>query len=532
MIRIFLSLTELIFRLLGSAAYSGALAFTGLLGSIGLSSKSAPPAVDLVIMQLAAHVLPLFLAWLVLRLVVARRQLSEPVPGRHWLTAGLVCTGAGYLLSFTVAGKSYSPWLAMSLHWSSLAAISFFLVGLTLAARSLKPRTPTSTSSEGATSDPDLATEKPRLTNLSLANLALGVAFALSSLFSIGAKVLGVLGVTSVLRLLEPYQQHILLALAGYWLPAILIYIFFRLTRLDSRLQPTTAVHSTILTANLLLVLYVATRVFASTVPGGGASFAVISMSPLVIFPAWALLAFGFITLANTSLRSGDVQPVSGRPQRFTASDGGLVVFALLLPASFSMTLPIAKMITLSTEFSRLCNSAEIKVLEPVQGAKSVALLPDSFSSMAWKQKAETRPWTAFLLNQSYLEFLERPATRESGIEGKAKYERVSTIGERILRSKPGSTAVTQYVYEPVEELTAEYEVRPARLTLEQGAELGLGGARIEIRRRLDNHLVAYAQYYWNNTESRACPQESHSGMFIYHFVAGALGVKNPEGPK
>lgn len=87
-------------------------------------------------------------------------------------------------------------------------------------------------------------------------------------------------------------------------------------------------------------------------------------------------------------------------------------------------------------------------------------------------------------------------------------------------------------MYEPVEELTAEYEVRPTRLTLDQGAELGLGGARIEIRRRLDNHLVAYAQYYWNNREFRACPQESHSGMFIYHFVAGALGVKNPEGPK
>lgn len=130
------------------------------------------------------------------------------------------------------------------------------------------------------------------------------------------------------------------------------------------------------------------------------------------------------------------------------------------------------------------------------------------------------------------MEYLERPATKESGIEGKAKYERVSTIGERVLRAKPGSTAETQYVYEPTEEITAEYEIRPARVNIEHGAELGLGGARIEIRRRLDNHLVAFAQYYWNNTEFKACPEESHNGMFIYHFIAGALNFKNPEGPQ
>jgi hypothetical protein len=379
-------------------------------------------------------------------------------------------------------------------------------------------------------SDADLATGKPRMTNLALANLAFGAAFAASSIFSTGAKILGALGITSALRLLQPYQQHSLLAFVSYWLPAILIYTLFRLTKLDSRLRPTTAVHSTILIANLLLVLYVAVRIFASTVPGGGVSFAVASMSPLVIFPAWALLAFGFIRLAYKSIRSDKIGP--HWPQRFTASDASLVVFALMLPAGFAFTLPIGKMITLSSEFSRLCSAAEIKVLEPVQGAKSIALLPDSFSSMAWRQQAVTGPWTAFLLNQSLLEFLERPATKESGIKGKAKYERVSTVGDRILRSEPGSNTVTQYLYEPSEELTAEYEVRPTRLTLENGAELGLGGARIEIRRRLDNHLIAYAQYYWNNAEYRACPQESHSGMFIYHFVAGALGVKNPNGPK
>lgn len=374
--------------------------------------------------------------------------------------------------------------------------------------------------------------ERPALTNLSLVNLSLGIAFALSSMFSIGAKLLGVLGITSVLRILQPYQQHFLLALINYWLPAVFIYIFLRLTRLDYRLRPSAVVHSAILLANILLILYVASRIYASTVPGGGISFVVVSMSPLAIYPAWILLTLGFVVLGYKSLRLVNTQPPLSHPPRFTASDSIFTLLALVIPAAFAMTLPISKMVSLSTEFTRLCNRAEVKVLERVQGAKSIALLPDLFSSMAEGQQTETRPWGGFLLNQSSLEFVERPSTKETGIEGQAKYERISTVGARILRSMPNTiSARTQYVYEPVNELTAEYEVRPIPQNLNQGGELGLGGARIEIRRKLDNHLVAYAQYYWNNKEFRACPQDAHGGMFIYQFVAGALNIKVSDGP-
>ncbi len=196
------------------------------------------------------------------------------------------------------------------------------------------------------------------------------------------------------------------------------------------------------------------------------------------------------------------------------------------------MTLPVGKIVTLTSEFGRLCQSAEIKILEQTKNVKSIAVLPDMFTFMAQGRGAETTPFSAFLLNQSLLEFVEIPATKSSGLEGKATYQRVSTVGERVLRSPMGSNKVTQFVYEPTDNLTAEYVVRPIPLPLERGSELGLGGARIEIRKRNDNHLVAYAQYYWNNTEFKACPEESHNGMFIYHFVAGALNVKNPDGPK
>lgn len=368
--------------------------------------------------------------------------------------------------------------------------------------------------------------------SLPLLNLSLGIAFALSSLFSIGPKLLSVLGISSALRLLQPYQQHLLQALISYWLPAIIAYLAFRISRVDSRLRPTPAVHAVILIGNLLLVLYLTARVFASTVQGGGASFAVMSFSPIFIFPAWGLLAFGLFTLARKSFRPTDSLMPNSRPKRVMPSDIALLTVALLGPLGFGMTLPVGKIVTLTSEFGRLCQSAEIKILEQTKNAKSIAVLPDMFTFMAQGRGAETTPFSAFLLNQSLLEFVEIPSTKSSGLEGKATYQRVSTVGERVLRSPMGSNKVTQFVYEPTDNLTAEYVVRPIPLPLERGSELGLGGARIEIRKRNDNHLVAYAQYYWNNTEFKACPEESHNGMFIYHFVAGALNVKNPDGPK
>lgn len=372
----------------------------------------------------------------------------------------------------------------------------------------------------------------PKLPTLSLVNLSLGFAFILSSIFSTGAKILWAMGLMLNLRILQPYQTHAINVLASYWLPAILIFIVLRVSRLDSKLRPTTAIHTTILIANILLTLYVTVRIFASTVEGGGASFVVASMSPIIIIPAWILLAIGFIKLIINSSKVSNTSPTLPQAHRFSSTDLVALGFALVAPIAYGFTLPVEKMYAAKHEFSSLCEHSEIKVLEKVKGAKSIALLNDSFTFMAQGRQAETRPMAVFLLNQSLLEYIERPATDEGLTKGIAKYERMSTAGKRVLRSLPGDNRTTQYIYEPTDAITAEYEVKSTVLNIDRGDELGLGGARIEIRRKTNNHLIGYAQYYWNNKEFRACPEESHNGMFIYHFIADALNVKNPEGPK
>ncbi|MGH8620519.1 MAG: hypothetical protein ACREUB_00460 [Burkholderiales bacterium] len=365
---------------------------------------------------------------------------------------------------------------------------------------------------------------------LALANLSLGMAFGISALFSPDGRMLHFFGVDSALRIIPHFQQHLTGALVNYWIPATVIYLAARLLRVDTKLRPTGLINAAFGLANCFLILYIAARVFASTVEGGGGSFVVMSLAPFIIIPSWILLSAAFLWLVIRSIlrQKTDMMAVPPRPRDWTRLEVITIGLAFAAPAVFVFALPLEKMHAMITGFKRLCEKAEVKVIERVNGAKGVALLPDRFSVMREEKQAETGPWAGFLLNQSVLEFIERPATKESGLAGTAKYERMTTAGERVLS---GLKKRTRYAFEPTDVLTAEFEVRAVPLTVERGAEVGIGGSRVEIRRRSDGRMIAYAQYYWNNREFKACPPETHNGLFIYHFIAGALNVKNLKDP-
>lgn len=71
-----------------------------------------------------------------------------------------------------------------------------------------------------------------------MVNIALALVFAISSLFSPGGRILGMALGGPVLQSLPPYQGHLLLAFANYWIPAVLAYLLLRLARADSWLRP------------------------------------------------------------------------------------------------------------------------------------------------------------------------------------------------------------------------------------------------------------------------------------------------------
>ncbi|MCG7945944.1 MAG: hypothetical protein N0C84_06315 [Candidatus Thiodiazotropha taylori] len=168
------------------------------------------------------------------------------------------------------------------------------------------------------------------------------------------------------------------------------------------------------------------------------------------------------------------------------------------------------------------CANAEVVFIKDVKPSKSVFIQKDSFTSARKGYQSETRSIGLFLLNQSKLEYIERPIKKENA-RNNPIYERISIQGDRVFRSNGGKK--TKYIIEEVEEITSEYEVKHSRLDFLNEKEDGIGGSRIEIYDRKDNELIAHAQYYWDNKTFKSCPDEAHQGLFVYKFIATALNV-------
>lgn len=90
-----------------------------------------------------------------------------------------------------------------------------------------------------------------------------------------------------------PIYFHLLVLALSYIPMAIVAYLFVRKANLASRLPDPIPGRGALLTGIVLVVAYLAARLFASTVPGGGGSFVVMSFAPFVVIPANVFLVIG-----------------------------------------------------------------------------------------------------------------------------------------------------------------------------------------------------------------------------------------------
>lgn len=165
-------------------------------------------------------------------------------------------------------------------------------------------------------------------------NIALTWALLISFHFSAGGKAISIAVPPEALRLLPAYQQYIANIFANYWLPAILIYILLRVVDAQKYLRPSTGIHSLLGAANVLLAIYVCMRIFTSTIPGGGASFALMSLSAYVLIPCKIALYGGTIWLIVRSLRLNykKITPTKLLSQPLFKSTSGIIALVMLFP--------------------------------------------------------------------------------------------------------------------------------------------------------------------------------------------------------
>ena len=356
-----------------------------------------------------------------------------------------------------------------------------------------------------------------------MVNLAIALAFGMSFIFSPGKLIINETIGMPLLQSLPSYQGHIILAFLNYWMPAALIYLILRIIRAEKwvRLSTSSSIFLTI--SNILFVLYIAARTFASTIQGGGASFVVMSYSPFVIYPAIAMLLIGLCLLAIYSFRHAD-ESSDEEVIQFNAREGIIVSAFILLPIAFAAInlyfLPNAPF-RLAHEgdktFDEYCKNSGEKIYEIPQYVESVYLEPDSASQF---NKIKNGVYGGHgsgilggsLVNSGMLLYFEKKNDANLKDANAPKYTK------HILQDWKG---------EPVNEISSEYAVIQTKLVSEEEqTNLKISGTEVSVKNLKTGKVMATLVYFTNSSNRRICGQSSDGDFTVNSFVWRALNLK------
>jgi hypothetical protein len=355
-----------------------------------------------------------------------------------------------------------------------------------------------------------------------MVNIALAFAFALSSLLSPGRRILQLAIDGPVFQSLPPYQGHLLLAFANYWVPAVLAYLILRFLRAESWLRPRPAIHVLLGLANVLLILYVATRTFASTIQGGGASFVVMSFAPFVILPAWIMLGTGLIWLAVRSVRGRAEQPqIVTRPSGIGTAFGIAAAFGIPAAAvAWTLFLSDSAPFRLAKEaeelFRERCVAAGEKIFETPADVQSVYLDRDGGQ---YFENIVNGVYGGYgggilgepLVNSGFLLYFEKQNDRQRVDGSTAKY------WKHGLKDWKG---------EPEEELTSEFGVFQKSLVSDDVEKrLGVHGTEVTIKNLRDEHIVASLVFYTSSRHRIICGHTGNGHFGVSDFVRKSLNL-------
>lgn len=354
-----------------------------------------------------------------------------------------------------------------------------------------------------------------------MANLALALAFVISFLLSPGGRILRMLVDAPVLQSLPPYQGHLLLAFANYWIPAVLIYVMLRMASGNNWLRPRTAIHALLGLGNVLLVFYVAARTFASTIQGGGASFVVMSFAPFVLWPALSMLAIGLGWLVVRTIRQRK-EPFQKTARSFSLGDGIALVALVGIPCSavastlfFAENAPFRLAREAEKTFQNLCGSAGEKILETPQGVESVYLDPNGTEYFQDIVKGVYGGHGSSTLGDTLV------------FQGQVLY-----FEETNFRQKNNTAArylkhgLRDWKGEPGEELTSNFGVfQKSAVSDAVEKKLGVRGKEVAIRNLRTGQTTATLTYFTSQRHRTICGHSGDGRFDVRDFIQRALNL-------
>lgn len=358
---------------------------------------------------------------------------------------------------------------------------------------------------------------------IALGILALGIAFGISAWLSPGGRILGLFLDVSMLQSFGPVKVRFLGVFANYWVPAIIMYLVLRAARLDTWIKPRGGAMVLIGVADALLVCYVAARVLASGIQGGGPSFVIASFAPLVVYPSWLLLGGGFLWLAVTSARGWRSRTAW---RSVTVTEAVVLLVFLAAPAHFGWQLvfaedgPIRMARAAKSLFEIRCKSTGEKLLGPViEEVQGVYFEPDGgshYDRIQGQGGVYSSSGSSILgepmVNSGWLLFFERKNYRSS-----APGETPALYTRHYLKDGKG---------QPVNDLESRYGVLARNLETEAEKKFGVHGVEIRIVDLKTDETIATTSYFISTRHRRFCGDAPDGNFSASSFVTRSLGLK------
>jgi len=171
--------------------------------------------------------------------------------------------------------------------------------------------------------------------------------------------------------------------------------------------------------------------------------------------------------------------------------------------------------------FDQLCAKSQVVILEKIDPAKSVAFIPEAFSTTNRTGGAHQNARILLLGPNTPLQYID---ARVLEWDGRVHFVRVTRAQQSDKTHKSGGRDSTFNVSD-IEAPNAEYEVIPSSVEIPKSLSKRTYGQRVEILRVSDRKLIARAEYYWDTGKWWECPAGINGHSFIPDFIATSLNI-------
>ncbi|MGD9883866.1 MAG: hypothetical protein AB7F22_33195 [Reyranella sp.] len=351
-------------------------------------------------------------------------------------------------------------------------------------------------------------------------NLAIALAFLVSIALSPGQRLFSLLVGTMALHFMQPGQRGVLLAVAGYWLPAALFYLALRWIPRADRARPTRTESRVLGVCVATLITYVVARTIATSVPGGGLIL-VVAPFALVALPAMIVAAVVVLRVMARLFRPDESEALRPPLRPFEIAAIVLVGFGPVAMAFGSLFVgasrPVPAGRDLEERMSTLCATAGERLMRSPLEGKGVFLDVDQVWRFDGVDDGKFRNYGTSemyppVTHSGVLQFYERPSHNAGRVAGATRYERFSE-GKKS---------------QSVDELISRYGVFRTQLTTEKDLLLGLVGGDLVIKDLQSGEIIATSRFFANTKSREICGTATNERIDEREFILRALQSQPP----